>query len=553
MPEILYMIQNSLPEFSLAGLFFLFFFGTFLSEDAACLLAGSMAANGRVGYAFAISACFAGIFVGDVLLYGVGRLAGGRVFENRFVRKAVSNRTLSKASKWLEENGASAVFFSRFVSGLRLPTYLLAGALKTNFAKFALYFLLASAIWTPLLVGATAFSQATLFSKSSLFGLIVLAITLRSIHKYTSWKNRRLLIGRIKRIAKWEFWPVQIFYMPIVLYVMWLATKHRDLTVFTAVNPSMPAGGFKGESKADIYRGLNSSTVARDHMLRFTVLRKEIATDEKLIRAWQFLDANSLEYPVVIKPNAGERGKDVRIVRSDDELESAILSAETDILLQEFSLGEEASIFYYRYPSQKHGRIFSITEKSFPSLIGDGVSTLEDLILRDARAVCLASKYFEQNTARLEEVPAKGEAVKLIDIGTHSRGAIFLDGGWMKTDALEKKIDDICRGYDGFYFGRFDIRTRSFEDLSKSEHFQIIELNGVTSESTNIYDPRYSLIDAYRILFKQWRIAFEIGAENVRLGQKASSLRELIRLTFDRQAVMPSSSACNNWTLTTDN
>lgn len=68
---------------------------------------------------------------------------------------------------------------------------------------------------------------------------------------------------------------------------------------------------------------------------------------------------------------------------------------------------------------------------------------LEELILRDPRAVCLAEKYLERNGNRLETVPARGESVQIIDIGRHSRGAIFLDGGWMKTDLLEAKIDEI--------------------------------------------------------------------------------------------------------------
>ena len=123
--------------------------------------------------------------------------------------------------------------------------------------------------------------------------------------------------------------------------------------------------------------------------------------------------------------------------------------------------------------------------------------------------------------------------MEIIDIGTHSRGAVFLDGGWMKTPALEQKIDEICRGFDGFYFGRFDIRTPSLDDLRRGENFKIIELNGVTSESTNIYDPRYSLFDAYRILFAQWRIAFEIGQRNRERGVRPSSVAELIRMVRD--------------------
>ena len=211
MPELFQTVQNSLPELSTAGLFLLFFFGTFISEDAACLLAGTLVASGRVGFALAVAACLLGIFVGDVMLYGAGRLLGRAAFDNRIVKRFVSESAIAKAAAWLENNAATAVFMSRFVTGLRLPTYLAAGALRTGFAKFAVYFLLASAIWTPILVGSTAFSQTFFFPKNAFLGLVVIAVAIRLVFRFSSRKNRRLFVGRLKRITNWEFWPIQIF------------------------------------------------------------------------------------------------------------------------------------------------------------------------------------------------------------------------------------------------------------------------------------------------------------------------------------------------------
>lgn len=209
--EILQTVQNGMPELSAAALFFIFFFGTFVSEDAACLLAGTEVASGRISFVLALSACFLGIFVSDLLVYSVGRAFGNRIFESKIVKRFIPRIAVSKSSVWVQKNGAAAVFLSRFVSGSRLPTYLLAGALRTNFAKFAFYFLLASAVWTPILVGSTAFSQSVLFPGNALLGMIIIAIAIRIIFKYSRWKNRRLLLGRIKRIANWEFWPIYVF------------------------------------------------------------------------------------------------------------------------------------------------------------------------------------------------------------------------------------------------------------------------------------------------------------------------------------------------------
>lgn len=515
-------------ELSLIAIFLALFFGTFISEDAACLTAGTLVVQGRISFAFAIAACLAGIFVGDLLLYGAGRLFGQKILDSKFVSRFVSKEAVSRGSEWLNKHGVSAVFISRFITGLRLPTYFAAGMLKTNFLKFALVFLIAAAIWTPLLVGGSGYAQQIFFQQNAIIGLIISVTSLRLIWKLSSWKNRRLLMGRLKRIYKWEFWPLPIFYLPVVIYVLFLGIKHRSLTVFTAANPAIPAGGFKGESKDEIYRGLRDS----DYVLSHTRIEKDHHQENRILKAKQFIDANNLAFPVVVKPDTGERGKGVKFVYNETELRDAIAASDRDLIIQEFASGEEVSIFYYHFPRESRGRIYSITEKRFLFVVGDGKSTIEELILTDKRAVCMAAKYFEQNRSGLKRIPSVGEKAQIIDIGTHSRGAIFLDGGWLKTNALEARIDEICQAFEGFYFGRFDIRVPTFEDLRRGENLKIIELNGVTSESTNIYDPHYTLIDAYRILFRQWQIAFEIGAENTKLGVKQNGILSLAKMAF---------------------
>jgi len=156
---------------------------------------------------------------------------------------------------------------------------------------------------------------------------------------------------------------------------------------------------------------------------------------------------------------------------------------------------------------------------------------LEELVLADDRAICMSDFYLRKNSARAQQVPTAGERVQLVEIGTHCRGAIFLDGGDTITPALEEVIDRIARNFDGFFFGRFDIRVPSREDLAAGRNLKIIELNGVTSEATHIYDPKLSLFEAYCVLFKQWRIAFEIGDRNRAQGVRPVSVGELLNET----------------------
>jgi len=319
-------------------------------------------------------------------------------------------------------------------------------------------------------------------------------------------------------------------YPPVICYVLFLALKHRSLTVFTAANPAIPASGFIGESKLDILRGLATST---GYIARSTLIEAPLDLDARIESVKSFVEAHDLSYPFVLKPDQGQRGSGVAIIRSSEETDHYFSSAPVDTIIQEYAPGIEFGVFYYRQSDEKQGRIFSITEKRMLTVTGDGASTLERLILADDRAVCMAQFLLDKHKTRANEVPGEGEQVQLVEIGTHSKGALFLDGGWIKTPELENRIDEISRSFDGFYFGRFDIRTPSVDDFKAGRNFKIVELNGVTSEATHIYDPRNSLITAYRVLFEQWRLAFEIGAKNRERGVKPTSVRELMKVMRD--------------------
>ena len=304
--------------------------------------------------------------------------------------------------------------------------------------------------------------------------------------------------------------------------------------MFTAANPGIPAGGFIGESKFDILRAHAGGT---DRTARAGLVPGGTTHARRLAIVSSFMERLGLEFPVVIKPDQGQRGTGVAIVRSSAELESPITCIAGDAIVQEYVPGLEFGVFYYRHPAEARGHIFSITEKRFPAVIGDGRSTLDDLILADDRAVCLQRVHRRVHRAHLNQVPDRGVSIPLVEIGSHCRGSLFLDASHLVTPALERAFDAIAQS-SGFYFGRFDVRTASVEDFTAHGQFRILELNGVTSESTNIYDPGNSLLTAYRVLAAQWRLAFEIGAENRRRGVAVTPLPALWRLILEyrRQA-----------------
>jgi hypothetical protein len=347
--------------------------------------------------------------------------------------------------------------------------------------------------------------------------------------------RRRKLAGWWKRLYRWEFWPAYLFYPPVVAYIAYLGIRFRSWTLFTAANPAIPTGGFVGESKHQILDGLKDAAA----WLPSSKLLASGVCSERVAEAEEFMRQHGLQFPVVLKPDAGQRGSGVAIVRSLEQLRD-YLSTSFPAILQEYVAGEEYGVFYYRYPDKGRGQIFSVTEKRMPVLVGDGKRTLEDLILADDRAVCMADFYLRQNSKRTRRVPAAGEEVQLVEIGTHCRGAIFLDGGETINPTLEEVIDQIAKTFDGFFFGRFDIRVPSREDFIAGRNMKIVELNGVTSEATHIYDPKLSLFDAYRVLFRQWRIAFEIGDLNRQRSTQPASVGALLDAAREYQRLSQS-------------
>ncbi|MEO8024992.1 MAG: alpha/beta fold hydrolase [Bryobacteraceae bacterium] len=535
------------PKPGFVTLFVLFLglaLATFVSEDLACISAGVLVAEGRVGFIFAAGACLVGIVVGDLLLFLAGRWIGRAAVRRAPLRWFIDEARLRKASEWLQRNGAAVIFVSRFTPGTRLPTYVAAGVLHTPFWKFAGYFVIAASLWTPLVVAASAglgmplmrsgvLDRWPLWAKLLLGGAVMLVVV-RLSAALTTYRGRRGLAGKWKRMRRWEFWPPYLTYPPVVFYILWLAIRFRGATVFTAANPGIPGGGFIGESKADILHHLEG---AREWMPAFAEIGSG-GIETRIAQIQAFQEKYGIGYPIVLKPDAGQRGFGVAVVRSGPQVKAYLDRATGPLVVQEYVGGVEYGVFYTRHPDEPRGRIFSITEKRMPVLSGDGVRTLEQLILDDDRAVCMADFYLRMNEKNAQRILGAGETVQLVELGTHALGSIFLDGIRHRTPELEHTVDRIAQNFEGFYFGRFDLRAPSEEDFRAGRNLKIIELNGVTSEATHIYDPAVTLRQSYRVLFAQWRIAFEIGAQNRARGVPVTGALTLMRnlLDFRRDA-----------------
>jgi hypothetical protein len=354
--------------------------------------------------------------------------------------------------------------------------------------------------------------------------VILVVIALRTIGALVTARGRARLGVRLARWRAWEFWPAWLFQLPVGLWIAWLALRHRSVTLFSAANPGIEDGGIVGESKSAILRLLPPEWV----IPWFAVVPGE--PEARLRGALEGIARAGWGWPVVMKPDVGERGVGVRWAHGPADLETYLAREPGAVVIQQAHDGPfEVGLFYVRHPDASSGHLFSITDKRFPVVVGDGRATVAELIERHSR-YRLQADVFLARQADADRVPAAGEAVPLGRAGNHCQGTEFRDGRHLRTAALEAAVEAIARRIDGFHFGRFDVRYRSREALARGEGFAIVELNGVTSEATHIYDPDASLVAAWRTLMTQWSLAFAIGAANRARGHPPVGVRRLARL-----------------------
>lgn len=335
------------------------------------------------------------------------------------------------------------------------------------------------------------------------------------------------IAARYARLTQREYWSSWMVYLLLGPYMGWLGLRHRDMTACAAANPGIPFGGFVGESKWDILRRLNPEAIIPTALVPPGEPAAQAASLEAIVaeRGWS--------WPIILKPDVGERGAGVRLIAGAEQARTYFKSHRTLTLAQKFDPGPfEAGVFYARMPDEEHGRIFSVTDKRFSSVIGDGRSTVRTLIWRHPRYRAQAPMFLRRLGGRADRIPGAGEAVALGVAGNHCQGTMFLDGAHFITPELTAAVDRAINhpgGDGGLYFGRLDVRYADPAEFKAGRGFRVIEFNGVMSESTNIYDPGMGYWRALGILMHQWRLAFAIGAANRRRGVPKTNLWELLR------------------------
>ena len=308
------------------------------------------------------------------------------------------------------------------------------------------------------------------------------------------------------RVAHWETWPYLVKYIPLSPAWLWYCFRAGSFWFFTSSNPTLTFGGFEGESKKEMYLQLPPGSYPRSILISHNLT---FAEAEKLAIAGNF------RFPFAVKPDVGMMGFMFRKIENADQFQKYHSAMPVDYIVQyyiEYPL--EVSVFYYRYPDEASGHITGFLKKEFLQVTGDGKSTLLELILKYPRVRFRLEEMKLKHEKRLYEIIPRAEVYCLSYALNLSRGGKLVSLAHEKDNRLLQVFNELHHYTKHFYYGRYDIKCSSIEDLKKGQNFSILEYNGSGAEPHHIYGDGNTLLQAYRIVLHHWNALYKISKLN---------------------------------------
>ena len=239
------------------------------------------------------------------------------------------------------------------------------------------------------------------------------------------------------------------------------------------------------------------------------------------------VSASALCYPVAVKPDIGMMGFMFRKINCVEKLKEYHAKMPVNYIAQEFvSYPLEVSVFYYRLPYQEKGTITGFLKKEFLQVTGDGTSSLLDLITAYPRVRFRLDEMKAKHESRLNDILKAGEIFVLSNALNLSRGGRLVSLAHEKDDLLLGIFDQLSHYTKHFYYGRYDIKCLSIDDLKQGKNFYILEYNGCGAEPHHIYGNGHTLLQAYKIVLHHWKMLFRIAKYNNDRGIRYWKFRE---------------------------
>ncbi|MFT3979159.1 MAG: hypothetical protein QM687_01730 [Ferruginibacter sp.] len=307
-------------------------------------------------------------------------------------------------------------------------------------------------------------------------------------------------------LTHWKAWHHHVKYIPISPVWVWYIIRSGTPWFFTPSNPTLTFGGFEGEGKKEMYEqlpeGSYPKTIYIDPAASFEEAEKQVA-------------AAGFNYPFIVKPDVGMMGFMFRKVSDAEQLKLYHQSIPIVYLVQELvDYPIEVSVFYFRMPNEKKGTVSGFLKKEPAFVIGDGKSTVETLLQLNEQHKHKKEMLMERHAAHLQEIPAPGEKHYLSLASNRGQGGNMEGIDHEIDEELQHLMDSLSHHAGKFYYGRYDIKCTSVEDLKKGRNFSILEFNGAGAGVQHIYANDYSLFKACSVILTHWKMLFKISRYN---------------------------------------
>lgn len=310
----------------------------------------------------------------------------------------------------------------------------------------------------------------------------------------------------VYRLTHWETWDYRVKLIPLIPVWLWHCGRARSWWFFTPANPTLMFGGFEGETKREMYEQLPADLYPKSIYIEPTTSVDEVVG---------LVETHFGEYPVAVKPNVGMMGLLFRVISSASELRQYHQQVPVDYIVQELSTYPiEVSVFYYRFPGESTGTITGFVRKDSLEVVGNGRLTLWELIGQYSPVQFRLDEMRAKHANRLTYVVPDGEVYCLSNALNQTRGGRLVSLAHEKDERLLSVFDALSHHTGNFYFGRYDVKCASVDDLKAGRNFTILEFNGAGAAPHHVYGNGNSLWQAYRIVLHHWSVLARISRQN---------------------------------------
>lgn len=314
------------------------------------------------------------------------------------------------------------------------------------------------------------------------------------------------------RLTHWENWHHLAKYVPIMPVWLWYCIKARSFWFFTPSNPTLTFGGFEGESKKEMYSQLPPYSYPKTLY---------ISPGMPFEKVEQLVQEQNFSFPFAVKPDVGMMGFLFRTITCRETFRRYHEKLPVEYIVQEFiSYPIELSVFYYRFPNEEKGTITGFLRKEYLQVTGDGRSTLLELINNYPRVRFRLQEIKSKHKDKLNDIIPDGELYYLSYALNLSRGSKLVSLAGQKDERLLKIFDGLSHYTGQFFYGRYDLKCTSVEDLKEGKNYCILEFNGCGAEPHHIYGNGNNIFQAYGIVLQHWKVLYRISRYNHRHGIK---------------------------------